>query len=85
MIIEVYASNKLNRLENHMKLSIYLKKEGLTQHDFALKAGVDPATVSRIINNTKYICRMSTAKQIEQHSYGQVSWFDLTSNAMDQR
>ena len=68
-----------------MKLSIYLKKEGLTQDEFAKMANVDPATISRIINNTKYICRMSTAKQIEKHSYGQVSWFDLTSNAMGEK
>ena len=84
MTIEVDASNKLNRLENHMKLSIYLKKEGLTQDEFAMKANVDPATISRLINKP-CLCRLKTAKSIEQASYGQVTWIDLTSIAMGEK
>lgn len=67
-----------------MKLSIYLKKEGLTQDEFAKMANVDPATISRIINKP-YICRLKTAKSIEKHTYGQVTWIDLTSIAMGEK
>ena len=84
MVIEVYASNKLNRLENHMKLSIYLKKEGLTQDEFAMKANVDPATISRLINKP-YVCRLKTCTAITRASYGEVTWIDLTSIAMGEK
>ena len=67
-----------------MKLSVYLKKEGLTQDEFAMKANVDPATISRLINKP-CLCRLKTAKSIEQASYGQVTWIDLTSIAMGEK
>lgn len=67
-----------------MKLNIYLKKEGLTQDEFAMKSNVDPATISRLINKP-YVCRLRTAKSIEKASYGQVTWIDLTSIAMGEK
>jgi hypothetical protein len=49
-----------------------------------MKANVDPATISRLINKP-YLCRLKTAKFIEQASYGQVTWIDLTSIAMGEK
>jgi len=67
-----------------MRLEDYLKKESETQRSFAKRSGLDEATVSRLINKP-YVCRLKTAKLIEHHTYGLVTWIDLNSIAMGEK
>lgn len=58
-----------------MKLSIFLKKNGLTAKAFALQIGVSPSTIWRIVK-LGAMPRMSLARKIKLATLGAVSYED---------
>lgn len=61
-----------------MKLSAYLKINGINQRDFSKLSGVDPATVSRLCKG-KHMPTPKTIKAVEKATKGKVTWVDLIS------
>jgi len=59
-----------------MKLDEYLKKEKLTQEEFAKKIGVVPQSVSNYVNGASFPKR-DVARRIIEVTCGEVSLADL--------
>lgn len=56
-----------------MTLSEYMQREGLTDAEFAARAGIDRSTVSRLRRNKQWP-RYDAALAIYQATGGKVSW-----------
>ena len=62
-----------------MQLAEYLEREGLTQTEFAKRAGVSAATVSQLARNRTWLS-LKVARQIEQASNGEVTAADFVQH-----
>jgi len=59
-----------------MQLADYLEREGLTQTEFAKRAGVSAATVSQLSRNRTWLS-LKVARRIEKASNGEVTAADF--------